>query len=79
MQPCEPARDRVVREVRNQAAETLAAVGSKKLTRVALFRASKWASVSLRDCTDDARAEDVSLARAFEWLRIALRFASCDC
>ncbi|ALG12480.1 hypothetical protein AOZ06_41470 [Kibdelosporangium phytohabitans] len=60
-------------------AETLVAVGSKRLTRVALFRASKWASVSLRDCADDARADDVSLVRAFEWLRIALRFASCEC
>jgi hypothetical protein len=64
------AYELTVLEVRGRAAEILAAVGSAKLRRVALFRAAKWANVSTNAYLDDRRNADLHRVQAAEWLRI---------
>jgi hypothetical protein len=57
-----------VREVRERASEILAAVGTAKLRRIALFRATKWANASTY--TDDLHSAGLYWIYAAEWLRI---------
>jgi hypothetical protein len=57
-----------VRDVRERAAEILAAVGPIKLRTIALFRAKKWAEISIN--MDDRIHAQAEWVRAAEWLRI---------
>jgi hypothetical protein len=66
----ETQRGTTVREVRESAAEILAAVGSVKLRRIALFRATKWAEISTESYPDARVQADFAWVRAAEWLRI---------
>ncbi|MBP2321089.1 hypothetical protein JOF56_001474 [Kibdelosporangium banguiense] len=73
--PLTPARmeikcARTVREVRESAADILAAVGAVKLRRISLFRATKWAEVASDAYLGDREYADVQWVRAAEWLRI---------
>lgn len=68
--------EETVREVRESAAEIQAAVGSVKLRRIALFRATKWAEVSIGAYPDDREYADIQWVRAAEWLRIGWNLPS---
>lgn len=65
-----------VREVRERAAEILAAVGAVKLRRIALFRATRWAQISTEAYRDDRGYADTTWLRAAEWLRIGCTLTS---
>ncbi|MBP2325570.1 hypothetical protein JOF56_005955 [Kibdelosporangium banguiense] len=62
--------DQTVREVRDSAAEILAAVGAIKLRRIALFRATRWAAIATGAYPDDPDHAAIRWVRATEWLRI---------
>jgi hypothetical protein len=66
------AYDQETLDVRVRAAEVLAAIGSDKLRRVALFRACRWAELSAADYEHDLHLADLAWIRAAEWLRIWL-------
>lgn len=68
--------DRETLEVRVRAAEALAAIGSAKLRRVALFRACRWAELSAADYEHDVHLADLAWIRAAEWLRIWLSLSN---
>jgi hypothetical protein len=63
-------------EVRDSAAEILAAAGAVKLCRIALFRATKWAEISIQTYPDDCDHAAVQWIRAAEWLRIGRNLPS---
>ncbi|MBP2330791.1 hypothetical protein JOF56_011176 [Kibdelosporangium banguiense] len=62
--------------MRDSAAEILAAVGTVKLRRIALFRATKWAEISTEAYPDDRDHGDDQWVRAAEWLRIGWNLPS---
>lgn len=70
--------DREIGEVRGRAAEVLAALGSGKLRRIALFRACRWADLSVADYEHDPYLADLAWIRAAEWLRIWLFLPAND-
>jgi hypothetical protein len=70
------AQETTTREVRERAAEILAAVGAVKLRRIALFRATRWAQISAEAYPDDREHADATWLRAAEWLRIGWTLAS---
>jgi hypothetical protein len=59
-------------EVRGRAAEMLAAIGTDKLRTVVLFRACRWAEVSMAQYEDNTQLAYLAWIRAAEWLRIWL-------
>ncbi|TCO62773.1 hypothetical protein EV192_102912 [Actinocrispum wychmicini] len=63
-------------EVRVRAAEDLATIGRDKLRRVALFRACRWADLSVAAYEHDYRCADVAWIRFAEWLRIWLALSA---
>jgi hypothetical protein len=67
--------ERETLDVRDRAAEILAAIGTQKLCVVALFRANRWAEASAANYENDQRLADLYCVRAAEWRRIGWTLA----
>lgn len=67
----ERAYTREIWDVRERAAEALAAIGPVKLGVVARFRANRWCEASTADYEHDQHLSDIYWVRAVEWWRIA--------
>lgn len=62
-------------EVRSRAAQILAAIGSAKLCRIAIFRAAKWANISTEH-GDDLYTAYLAAIRSAEWFQVDISFQS---